>query len=266
MLSTFEEASAVRRTGPGAYQAMVPDGWQQGRGAFGGLVYGLLARSMELEVGDPARRLRSLAGDLAGPVLPGEARIQVEVLRRGSKQTNVQARLVQSGEVLAVASGVLSAARAVQMPELRGVETPDRAEWDQLRVLEIEPPAGPHFARAYEYRSAGPAPLSEGHDAETAGYIRERSVPSRRDAPSMIALLDAWWPTFWSIVDEPRPVVTVSFLAELLVDPARIDPAERLFHDARMAALEEGFFVELRALWSGDTCVAMNQQTFAILG
>ena len=61
------------------------------------------------------------------------------------------------------------------------------------------------------------------------------------------------------------PIATISFLAELLVDPARIDPAERLFHARGWWRSTEGFFVELRELWSGDTCVAMNQQTFAIL-
>ncbi len=265
MVPTFEEASALQRAAPGRYEARVPDGWQQGRGAFGGLVFGLLARGMEAEVADPGRRLRALAGDIAGPVGPGAATVQVDVLRRGSRQSNVQARLVQGGEVLAVASGVLSSGRPADLPPLRGAETPERAAWDQLPVLPVQPPYGPDFARAYEYRSAGPPPLGGGHDAETAGYVREREIPSRRDAPSMIALLDAWWPTLWSIISEPRPVATTSFLAELLVDPARIDPAERLFHDARMAALEDGFFVELRALWSGDTCVAMNQQSFAVL-
>jgi Acyl-CoA thioesterase N-terminal domain/Acyl-CoA thioesterase C-terminal domain len=265
MLVDFELASAIRRADPGSFEAMVPEGWQQGRGAFGGLVYGILARAMEAELGDPARRLQTLSGDIAGPVLPGAVTIQAEVLRRGAKQSNAQARLVQEGRVLAVASGVFCAPRRVEMPALRGVESPDRTEWDQLPVLPVEPPLGPDFARAYEYRLAGPAPLSGSHDAETAGYIRERTLPSHRDAASVIALLDAWWPTLWSIVTEPRPVATTSFLAELLVDPARLDPAERLFHDARMAGQGDGLFVELRALWSGDTCVAMNQQTFAVL-
>ena len=265
MLVDFEQASAIRQAGPGSFEATVPDGWQQGRGAFGGLVYGVLARAMEAELGDPARRLQTLSGDIAGPVLPGPASIQVEVLRRGAKQSNAQARLVQGSHVLAVASGVFCAPRALEMPALRGVESPERAGWDQLRVLPLEPPLGPDFARAYEYRLAGPAPFSGSHDAETAGYIRERTLPSRRDSPSVIALLDACWPTLWSILTEPRPVATTSFLAELLVDPARLDPAERLFHDARMAGQGDGFFVELRALWSGDTCVAMDQQTFAVL-
>jgi Thioesterase-like superfamily len=265
MIPSFEEASVVRRSGPARFEASVPDGWQQGRGAFGGLVYGILARAMEAELADPTRRLQTLSGDIAGPVLPGAASIQVDVLRRGAKQSNLQARLSQGNNVLAVASGVFCAPRAVVMPALRGVETPDRAGWDQLEVLPVEPPVGPDFGRAYEYRLAGPAPFSGSRDAEAAGYIRERAIPSRRDAPSMIGLLDAWWPTLWSIITEPRPVATTSFLAELLIDPTRLDPVERLFHDARMASQGDGFFVELRALWSGDVCVAMNQQTFAVL-
>jgi hypothetical protein len=32
-----------------------------------------------------------------------------------------------------------------------------------------------------------------------------------------------------------------------------------------MAALHDGFFVELRELWQGERVVALNQQTFAIL-
>ena len=265
MLVDFEQASAIRRAGPGSFEATVPDGWQQGRGAFGGLVYGILARAMKAEIADPARRLQTLSGDIAASVLPGAATIQVEVLRRGAKQSNAQARLAQGSNVLAVARDVFCAPRPIQMPGLRGVESPDRADWDQLRVVPVEPPLGPDFGRAYEFRLAGPAALSGSRDAETAGYIRERTIPSRRDAPSVIALLHAWGPTLWSIVTEPRPVATTSFLAEILVDPARLDPAERLFHDARMAGQGDGFFVEMRALWSGDTCVAMNQQTFSVL-
>src|SRR5262249_26290342 len=111
MIPSFEEASVVRRTGPGSFEATVPDGWQQGRGAFGGLVYGMLARAMEQVVDEPARRLRTLTGDIAGPVMPGAATLRVEMLRRGGRQNNLQATLLQKGEPLAVAIGVFSAPR-----------------------------------------------------------------------------------------------------------------------------------------------------------
>ena len=265
MIPSFEEASVVRRTGPGTFEATVPDGWQQGRGAFGGLVYGMLTRAMEQVVDEPARRLRTLTGDIAGPVMPGPARLLVTVLRRGGKQSNLQATLLQKDEPLAVAIGVFSAPRDVHPPELSR-ESPERADWDQIPAHALEPPSGPPFGRAYEYRSTGPMPFTGGREAETAGYIREKDVPSRRDAPSMVALLDAWWPTLWSIDNLYRPMATISFVGQLLVDPARIDPAERLFHTGRMGALTDGFFVELRELWIGDVCVGMNQQTYVVLG
>src|SRR5512138_2402633 len=108
MIPPFEEASLVRPTGPGAFEAIVPDGWQHGRGAFGGLVYGMLARAMEEVVGEPARRLRTLTGDIAGPVMPGPATLRVDVLRKGGRQSNLQAALLQRDEALAVAIGVFS--------------------------------------------------------------------------------------------------------------------------------------------------------------
>jgi len=265
MIASFEDASAVRPTGPGEFEATVPDGWQQGRGAFGGLVYGMLARAMEHVVADPARRLRTFTGDIAGPVLPGPVTLRVQVLRQGNKQSNLQATLFQKEEPLAMTIGVFSATRKVEPPTFTR-EPPERADWDQLRPFPLEPPTGPPFGRAYEYRSAGPMPFTAARDAETAGYLREKIPPSRRDAPSMIALLDAWWPTLWSIDTLYRPMATVSFAGQLLIDPARLDPHERLFHAARMAAFQDGYFVELRELWSGDVCVGMNQQTYVVLG
>ena len=265
MIPPFEEASAVLPTRPGTFEASVPDGWQQGRGAFGGLVYGMLARAMEHVVADPNRRLRTFTGDIAGPVLPGPATLRIEVLRQGGKQTNLQGTLLQAGQPLAVTLGVFAASRDVHPPKFTR-ESPERADWDQLPPHPLEPPSGPPFGRAYEYRSAGPMPFTAGREAWTAGYLREKATPTRRDAPSMVALLDAWWPTLWSIDSHYRPMATISFVGQLLVNPARLDPAERLFHTARMGALTDGFFVELRELWSGDVCVGMNQQTYVVLG
>ncbi len=260
----FERASAIRPISPGVFEADLPDGWQQGRGAFGGVVFGLLVRAMEMYSADSTRSLRTFSGDIAGPVLPGSLRLETEMLRRGKNQSNVQARLRQGSDTLAVATGVFSAPRRVPLPSFER-KPPERADWDQIDVVPVEPPFGPDFARAYEYRPTGPMPFAGGRVAETAGFIRERVPPSRRDAPSMVGLIDAWWPTLFSIDETFRPMATISFMAELLVEPTDLDASERLFHRARMVSLTDGFFVELRELWSGDVCVAMNQQTFAVL-
>jgi hypothetical protein len=78
MTSAFEQGSAVTPLGDGRFAADIPDGWQQGRGAFGGLVLAALLRAMEAAEDDRARVTRSLSGELCGPVLPGP----VEIVRR----------------------------------------------------------------------------------------------------------------------------------------------------------------------------------------
>ncbi len=264
MASPFEDASTVEPAGEARFRADIPDGWQQGRGAFGGLVLGTLLRAMERAEPDRARAARTLAGDLSGPVRPGPAEIAVRVLRRGSNQSNLLAELRQGGEVLAVATAVLSPPRGTHAPRTLYAPPPP-SRWREIEPLAMAGGTTPTFAAHYEYRNLGPLPFSARGDAVTEGWLRERVPPARLDAPALIARLDAWWPTLFSLDPSPRPVATVSFVAELLADPAALPAEEPLRYRAHMAALRDGFFVELRELWSGDRLVAMNQQTFAIL-
>lgn len=55
-------------------------------------------------------------------------------------------------------------------------------------------------------------------------------------------------------------------MAEILCDPGTLDPLLPLFYRARVVAQTGGYFVEMRQLWSGDTPVALNQQSMAMLG
>jgi hypothetical protein len=263
-LSDFEAATAVEQVGENTFQSVIPDGWQQGRGAFGGLVLATLLRAMVRTEPDPQRATRTLAGDICGPVLPGPAQIQVRVLRRGSNQSNVAAELVQGGAVLATASAVLSRARPSSRQYTRAAP-PSLEDWNDVPVVPIGPPMGPTFAPHYEYRLTGPWPFSGHSVPETSGWIRERKLPSRLDAPGIIGRLDAWFPTLYFTESEARPCGTVQFTAELLADPASLDPALPLRYRAEMISLKEGFFLESRELWHGSEPVALNQQTFVII-
>lgn len=265
-MSDFANVSAVRAIAPDCldrFATTVPDNWQQGRGAFGGLVLGTLLRAIEAaeHAQSPERATRTLTGDLCGPVLPGAAEIEVRTLRRGNNQSNLAATLVQGGAVLATASVVLSPPRSATS-RFSPAPPPPLPPWRDVPTLPVAPPLGPVFAQNYEYRSTT-APFARG-DGLIDGYIRERTPLQRLDAPALIGRLDAWWPTLFAL-EAPRPCATISFAAEILVDPATLPPDEPLRHRARMAALHEGFFVELRELWQGERVVALNQQTFAIL-
>ncbi|MDF2691729.1 MAG: TesB-like acyl-CoA thioesterase 1 [Labilithrix sp.] len=265
-MSEFEQATAIRVSDetPNVFTANVPDLWQQGKGAFGGISVGILTRAIVATESDRTRALRSLTADLCAPVLPGAVEVEVSSLRRGGSISFIDARLSQNGGLVARASAALASPRAVTPAAIRPV-SPKRPPWRDVPPIPVAPPIGPVFAEKYEYRSTGPLPFAGGTDAAAEGWLREKVTPSVIDEAAIAGLLDAWWPSVFAIESGPRGVATVGYTMQMLVDPRTLDPGEPLFYRGRGVAAGGSLFIEMRELWSGDTVVAMNQQTFALL-
>ena len=266
MPDSFEKTIALERLSENEHRLVIPDGWQQGRGAFGGLVLGAIMEAMTVREPDAARTARAFSGDICGPALTTETRIVSRVLRRGNNQTNVSATLEQDGAVIAQASCVLALPRKISTPPPLRMDPPSRVPYEEARIAPVGPPLGPRFAQHYEYRPTGGLPFSAGSDAVVLGWVKERVPLERMTAAALLGRLDAYWPAIYTIESAPRPIATVSFLAEILCDPSTLDPSLPLFYRARVVAEAGGYFVEMRELWSGDTPVALNQQSMAMLG
>jgi hypothetical protein len=249
--------------GNGAFAFTFPDGWQQGRGAFGGLVVAALVRAVEATVQD-GRTLRSLTAELCGPTLPGMATIQTEVLRAGNAVSTLAARLMQGEELQAHAVAVLGQPRTTDCDVPARREMPPLA-WHDTPVLEIGPPLGPHFARYLEFRNTGPLPFSGAEATHTSGWVRPRYA-HKRDAAWIAACADAWWPVLFASQAAPRPMATIAFSLQMLCDPMTLDPQAPLYHIAHTKAVHEGYAVEFRELWTHDMrLVALNEQTIAVI-
>lgn len=266
MTSEFEKATAIHPSeeGPGEWIGNIPDRWQQGKGAFGGVVVGIMTRAIVAAEVDRARTLRSLTAELCAPALVGPIVVRVSSLRRGASMTFVEARLEQEGALVAHASAALASPRNIEPARIRPA-APTRTPWRDVAPIPVQAPIGPVFADKYEYRSTGPLPFAAGPEAAAEGWIREAVAPSRIDEAVIAGLLDAWWPTVLALESSPRAAATVSYTMQLLTDPRSLDPSEPLFYRARGVAAADNFFVEMRELWSGDAVVALNQQTFALL-
>jgi acyl-CoA thioesterase len=265
MATEFDLLTAVSPRGDGRYHIDVPDGWQQGRGAFGGLVLAYLVRAGEATIGDDQRLLRSLTAEIVGPVLPGAAEVEVEILRAGSGVTTAAARLVQNGEVQAHA--VLACGRPRAAYELAPVlAPPPLPPWRELPVAPMGGPPAPTFTQHVEFRLDGPLPFSASKEVEVRGWVRFRAPGRDRGSPYLVAVADSFWPSILVASAVPRPMATLAFSFQRIDGNLGLDADAPLYYRGRVLAARDGYAMEQRELWGEDgRLVALNHQTFAII-
>ncbi|MFT3770880.1 MAG: thioesterase family protein [Minicystis sp.] len=265
-MSDLQTITTPRRLDADRFEAIIPDGWQQGRGAFGGLVLANLVRAIEAFDATPERSLRSLTAECCGPVPVGPSVIRVERLRTGSGLSTIAARIEGDGEVLAHAVGVLAKKRSDDTDFCHLPAPTPMPPWRSIEPAPVGPPMGPAFAPHFEFRVCGPPPFSGGAEAVGSGWIRPRDPGAARDAGYITACADAWWPALLARLSTPRPMATVAFTLELLGTLAGLDPEAPLFFASRSLAARDGFSVETRELWGEDgRLVARNHQTMAVI-
>ncbi len=271
-MTAFDSATALAaRSAPGDEVAEfaweVPDGWQQGRGAWGGLSVGAIVRAVTLTEPDAARTARTISLQISAPALVGAHRVQVRPVRIGSGMSTWSATVTTAAGA-PVASGVVitGAARrgaADRDESAWGALTPPRAPRpDDVPVVDTAPPF-PVFTRHLAYRLIAGHPL-EGGPAATLGWIGFREPPAWSDV-SLLALMDAWYSVTLVPLADFTPLGTVNFTANLLVDPRTLPPGEPLLHDGFVSAAREGYASEHRRLWTVDGRLAVdNLQTIVV--
>lgn len=275
-MSEFAAATRLEPAGPAgsdgaqSWQWDVPDTWQQGRGAWGGLVSGALTQAIEATASahEPGRTVRTLTAHMSAPVETGIHRIDVAPARSGSALSTWSASIIASdGSERARGVSILGTPR---VPELKTDGWADEAmpslplPGDTPRVP-VVPPLGPVFAQHLAFRVVSGMPFSSSTQASASGWI-EFADQAPWTAASLLAVVDAWWPTAYVAIDGPRPMATVSFEAHLLVEPATVPEGEPLAFGSELIGVNEGFTTELRRLWTVDGRLAVvNLQSIAII-
>ena len=280
MVTVWDLSELLRPTPadePGRFTFEVPEGLQQGRGAWGGIPTGAMVSAVEQTELRPGLVVRTVSAQLIAPLPPGPARIDVEVLRQGVGTTTAAVRLRDAAENT-VAHGVVVLGTARP-----GDDLPDGLAWqsqpvpvelaagpDPVPVIPLGPPVAPHFLRQLEVRPLTGLPFEGADDQQSIGWVRPVRA-SRVEAPVLVALADAWWVAVITKLRQARPVGTLAFAVDLLVDPATLpldDDGQMLplLHRGRTVAAREGYTVECRELWTVDGRLATwNTQTVAVI-
>ena len=243
----------------------VPEGWRQGRGAWGGLVVAAAVRAARA-VDPEAPTLREITVHMVGPVLAGPAQVDCTLVRRGSATAVWHVGISSAeGETWATATVVFGADRALDVEAQPVLSMPDAPAWSDLEPLTLEPPLAPEFLQHLAVRPISGYPYSGAHD-DVLAWVAPAVPLTAYDDATLVGLVDAMWPAALVQVSTARPMATLSFSATLLADPSTVDPSAPLLHRGRMLGLAQGYSTESRELWTADGRLAVhNSQVIAII-
>jgi hypothetical protein len=268
-VNAFDDATAVVAAGPSVFDWAVPDGWQQGRGAWGGLVVGALVRAIAPREPDGGRTVRSVSVHMSMPALVGTHRIETRLVRRGSATSTWSAVVTDpAGATVAGMTAVLGSPRVADArldhASWGTTRMPQAPPVDRVTELPIGPPLMPVFGQHFRAHPVAGLPLTGGA-AECLGWIGY-AAPTPWTAGSMLALVDAWWPASLVALTGMQRVATVAFSANLLFDPAAVPVGEVLLHHSFVTAAHEGFTSEQRRLWTADGRLVVDNLQSIVVG
>ena len=264
VLNPFDEDIAVEPLGENRFGAIIRENWWVGRGPNGGYVAAIVINALQAVL--PDRPLRSLSLHYLRPPAAGPAEIAVAVERQGKAASFLSARLEQQGQVFVSAMAAFSDPR--KGPSYEASEMPAARAPEEL-PRRVPGPEAPTFFHNYETAVAiGPGPFSSAEEPVTGGWIRSRE-PRALDPPLAAAILDAWIPTAFIVLDRPHPAptldLTIHFRSPL--PPPGSEPGDWYLSVFRSGLARDGFFDEDGELWSADgRLLAQCRQLALLLG
>ena len=258
----FDDDTALRETGEGAYEGHVAAGWWT---PLGGYVMAIVLRGLALAVGNESRQVRSLTVHFLRPPQNGPVEVMPVIERAGRSLTTASARLEQQGSLLALALASFSS--PWEGPLLDEAPMPTVEPPDTSRPAAPSPngDARPAFAQQLTMqRRFGAPPFTRAGRSETGGWLGLREERPL-DGLGACVLADAWYPAPWPRLTRLAPAPTIEMTVLFRAPLPR--PESLLLGRFKSRLVRDGFFEEDGELWAEDgTLVAQSRQLALLIG
>jgi hypothetical protein len=258
--------------GTARYEGAFDASWNQGPGAFGGLLAATLGQCLEDFL--PGRSLRALSLHLAAPAVPGPLVVLCRLERRGTRMAFASARILSGADdrVVVLATATLASDRVSDAVR--------QTDFDRVKAPELPPvgsmadpgtgPGVPAFTEHFEFRFAVGLPFAGQTLAYSAGWLRPRHRAEGLSTALALACLDCWPLAVLTTFDRPRPASSVAIHFQLfppLPHTAPIGPGGAwLRADVRSDLAREGVSDQVNGLWTADgQLIGRSHQLVAVL-
>lgn len=261
-LSAFSDIIALQQDCE-VQSTEIPAIWtNDGRAAFGGLIAAIGVRALD-SIAPEGCPLRQVSIHHHGPIAPGAMKARATLLDRSRLVASGEAHLMQEDRrcVTLSATFVRPRGRALELGEqiARPPGSPDDVE-----LLPFVESAMPVFAQLFEYKwTEGNLPFSGADEAGFAGWCRHKTdAVAAREA--VVALLDAWPPAVYPILDAPTQARTLSWTIHFISEPEWV-PGEWLYFRSHATVARDGLATTTGTLQKSDgALLATMKQLIAV--
>jgi len=262
--------ASLADAGDGSLLVTVPADWLQGRTVFGGMQMALACRAMRqaMPAGSRDLPLRSAQMTFVSPLPGGEAiRLRAQPLRRSRYTVHARCDIeAPDGAIACTVIGIFGVARPSQF--VREMPAPDPGKRPgELAGASLAPRAAPAFMQHFEDRWArGDGPFSGCTEPRSLIYGRLRDKECGPE-DALLALADMIPTPVLSMLTRPTPASSLSWMIEVLRDPAALDLHDWVLIDTEVRAGTAGYLSQTSVLYGPDGhAYSVSHQTVGVFG
>ena len=263
MSLTFDDVTRWVPQGD-VFTTTLPEGWMQGRGAFGGILAAAALREMRALVA-PERTPRSVTTLFLGPVGPEPAVMTVRILREGRSVSFTEAEITQAGTVRVRVQAALGADR----PSKLAVETAPTVVPSMKDAVFFPhiPGVTPQFVENVEMRWVeGSFPFTARPGGAVVAAFLRFTKPASRGYERLLALSDFMPAPVLQQLESPAPASTISWTTHF-VEPDTVPEGEWVYFRYETLAAAHGYCTAVgRMVDMQGRLLAWQEQLHAVFG
>jgi acyl-CoA thioesterase len=238
----------------------IPDGWLQGRTAYGGLSAAMAVHLALQANAESLPPLKAAQVSFVGPVTAA-ACFTTELMRRGKSvtQVGVDARV---DDALVLRAGFVFAAPRVSTIAHQRVARPDVPGPEACSPSPVAASLPAHF-RNFDVRFCGDAlPISGATEPELLAWVRLNDASGVSPAAALLALGDCLPPAAMACFTAPAPISSMTWAVDF-AQPAQ--HSAWYLQRTRSLAAQDGYSFQIMEMWDADgALVLVSTQTVAI--
>ncbi len=255
-------SDALRKADSTSYGVSIPDGWRQGRTAYGGLTAGLgLAATQKAFPDLPP--VRSASINFIGPVGPDPV-FTPTLLRQGRNVISVQVDTHSDGNIVATNTLIFGTSRESHLDV--SLSAPKTISLEAAEPF--SPPKGQGMSPVFFYNFdtrliEGERPMSGAEDGYIRVWSRHVDENSRNGTASFLTLGDVLPPAALPLFRQMGPISSINWMLNIINDPVTEDGWWHV--ETKLTAAKDGYSSQVMRFWNNDgLLVAEGMQAVAI--